>query len=156
VDVDLTLGRHAELVAELEHLAAAHPMREHLRAQLMLALSRSGRQTEALRSYAAARNVLAEQVGLEPSPELRALETAILRHDDTTMGRAPESTPTRHRSRLRTPLSSLVGRRDLLDELAARLRRRRLVTLVGPGGVGKTRLAIEAAREALEAGAMEV
>ena len=155
IDADLALGRHADLVAELEHLVAAHPVREHLRAQLMLALSRSGRQTEALRSYATARSVLAEEVGLEPSPELRALETAILRQDETTARRDPEPPPSR-RSRLRTPLTSLVGRRDLLDVLAARLRRRRLVTLVGPGGVGKTRLAIEAAREILEADLMEV
>ena len=93
IDADLALGRHADLVAELEHLVAAHPVREHLRAQLMLALSRSGRQTEALRSYATARSVLAEEVGLEPSPELRALETAILRQDETTVRRDPEPPP---------------------------------------------------------------
>jgi predicted ATPase len=156
IDADLALGRHADLVAELEHLVAAHPLREHLRAQLMLSLSRSGRQTEALRSYEAARIVLADEVGLEPTPELRALETAILRQDDTTVRRHPEPAPSPPRARLRSPLTSLVGRRELLDTLAARLRRRRLVTLVGPGGVGKTRLAIEAAREILEAELMEV
>ena len=124
IDADLALGRHADLVAELEHLVAEHPVREHLRAQLMLALSRSGRQTEALRSYESARSVLADEVGLEPSPELRALETAILRQDDTTVRREAEPNPSPRRARLRTPLTSLVGRRDLLDALAARLRRR--------------------------------
>jgi predicted ATPase/DNA-binding SARP family transcriptional activator len=156
IDADLALGRHAALVAELEHLVAAYPWREHLRAQLMLALSRSGRQTEALRSYESARSVLADQVGLAPSPELRALETAILRQDDTTVRRDAQAVLSPRRFGLRTPLTSLVGRRDLLDALAARLRRRRLVTLVGPGGVGKTRLAIEAAHQMLETEMLEV
>jgi predicted ATPase len=156
IDADLALGRHADLVAELEHLVAAHPVREHLRAQLMLALSRSGRQAEALRSYESARIVLADEVGLEPSPELRALETAILRQDDATVRPQPGSTPMPPHTRLRTPLTSLLGRHDLLETLGARVRQHRLVTLVGPGGVGKTRVAIEAAREVLEAGLMEV
>lgn len=151
IDADLALGRHADLVAELEQLVATNPLREHLRAQLMLALSRSGRQTEALRAYESARSTLTDEVGLEPSPELRALETAILRQDDATVRRDPEPAASPRRATLRTPLTSLVGRRELLDALAARLRRRRLVTLVGPGGVGKTRLAIEAARAILEA-----
>ena len=156
IDADLALGRHAALVAELEQLVLEHPMREHLQAQLMLALSRSGRQTEALRSYRSARAVLGDELGLEPSPELRALETAILRQDEATVRRDAELKPTRRNASLRTPLTSLVGRRDVLDALAPRLRRRRLVTLVGPGGVGKTRLAIEAAREVLEAELMDV
>jgi predicted ATPase/DNA-binding SARP family transcriptional activator len=156
VEADLALGRHVDLVAELEQLVRAYPMREHLRAQLMLALSRSGRQTEALRSYESARAVLADEVGLEPSPELRALETAILRQDDTTVRRHVEPSVRPPRSTLRTPLTALIGRRELLDELAARLRRRRLITLVGPGGVGKTRVAVEAAREVLESDLMSV
>src|SRR5262249_54900046 len=89
IDADVAVGRHADLVPELEYLVAAHPLREHLRAQPMLALSRSGRQTEALRSYETARTVLADEVGLEPSPELRALESAILRQDGTTARRDP-------------------------------------------------------------------
>jgi predicted ATPase/DNA-binding SARP family transcriptional activator len=156
IDADLVLGRHVDLVAELEHLVAAHPLREHPRAQLMLALSRSGRQTEALRSYESARIALADEVGLEPSPELKVLETAILRQDETTVRPDPEPTPSPPRSRLRTPLTSLVGRRDLLDALGERLRCHRLVTLIGPGGVGKTRVAIEGARKVLDAQLMEV
>jgi predicted ATPase len=151
IEADLALGRHAALVAELEQLVLEYPMREHLRAQLMLALSRSGRQTEALRSYRSARAVLGDELGLEPSPELRALETAILRQDKATVRRDAEPTPPQPGANLRTPLTSLVGRRGALDALAFLLRTRRLVTLVGPGGVGKTRLAIEAARELLEA-----
>jgi predicted ATPase/DNA-binding SARP family transcriptional activator len=154
IDAELGLGRHVELVAELEQLVALHPLREHLWGQLMLALSRAGRQTEALRAYQTARRLLAEEVGLELSPELRALEAAILRQEEHTV-RAEPSIPVRRPS-LRVPLTSLFGRRDELDALAARLRRRRLVTLVGPGGVGKTRLALEAAREVRDGGMLDV
>src|SRR5205085_8395246 len=78
-DAELALGRHLELVAELESLAAKHPLRERLLGQLMLALYRSGRQAEALRVYAAARRRLVEELGLEPGPALQPLEQAILR-----------------------------------------------------------------------------
>jgi DNA-binding SARP family transcriptional activator len=81
VEADLTAGRHAELVAELETLVVAHPLRERLRGQLMLALYRSGRQAEALEAYQAARHVLVDELGLEPSPALQDLERAILRQD---------------------------------------------------------------------------
>lgn len=82
IDADLAAGRHAEVVGELEALADEYPLREHFRAQHMLALYRSGRQTEALRFYQTARRRLAEETGLEPSPELRDLERKILQHDD--------------------------------------------------------------------------
>ena len=81
IDADLACGRHADLVGELEALAAAHPMRERLRAQLMLAFYRSGRQAEALHVYRAARRELADELGLEPGEELRRLERAILAQD---------------------------------------------------------------------------
>jgi DNA-binding SARP family transcriptional activator len=81
IDADLALGRHAELVGELEALAARHPLRERLRAQLMLALYRSARQAEALDAYRAARRELQEELGLDPSAELKQLEQAILRQD---------------------------------------------------------------------------
>src|SRR5262245_27329269 len=81
VDADLACGRHAELVGELEALVAEHPLRERLRAQLMLALYRSSRQAEALDAYRAARRELSEELGLEPSEELKRLEQAILRQD---------------------------------------------------------------------------
>jgi DNA-binding SARP family transcriptional activator len=81
IDADLSCGRHAELVGELEALVARHPLRERLRCQLMLALYRSARQAEALDAYRAARRELQEELGLEPSGELRQLEQAILRQD---------------------------------------------------------------------------
>jgi YVTN family beta-propeller protein len=82
IDADLALGRHAALVPELDALVAEHPYRERLRAQLMLALYRSGRQTDALEAYQAGRRVLRDELGLEPGNELRDLEAAILRHDE--------------------------------------------------------------------------
>ncbi len=81
IDADLEAGRNAELVGEIETLIAAHPLREHLRWQLILALYRAGRQAEALEVYRETRRVLTEELGLEPSPELRELEKAILRQD---------------------------------------------------------------------------
>ena len=78
---ELEVGRHAQLVGEVEALVAEHPLRERLRGQLMLALYRSGRQAEALEAYREARETLVEQLGIEPSPELQRLEQAILRHD---------------------------------------------------------------------------
>jgi YVTN family beta-propeller protein len=83
VDAELALGRHADLVPELEALVGAYPLRERLRAQLMLALYRSGRQAEALEAYRSARALTVEQLGLEPGPELKRLEQAILRHEPT-------------------------------------------------------------------------
>jgi DNA-binding SARP family transcriptional activator len=81
IDADLALGRHADLVAELEALAAEHPLREPFRAQLMLALYRSARQAEALDVYRAGRRLLVDELGIEPSEKLQALEQAILRQD---------------------------------------------------------------------------
>ena len=81
VDADLACGRHAELTGELEALVQQHPLRERLRGQLMLALYRAGRQAEALAEYRAARRALVDDLGLEPSSELRALERAILCHE---------------------------------------------------------------------------
>ncbi len=81
IDADLAAGRHAELVGELGALVAEHPLRERLRAQLMLALYRSGRQAEALSAYRQAQRELSDELGLEPSEELKRLEQAILRQD---------------------------------------------------------------------------
>jgi DNA-binding SARP family transcriptional activator len=95
IDADLTLGRHAELVGELEALVAEHPLRERLRGQLMLALYRSGRQAEALELYQRTRKALVEDLGIEPSPALQELEKAILRQDaslelDSSVRAAPQ------------------------------------------------------------------
>ncbi len=85
IEADLALGRHAELVSELEALAQAQPLRERPRAQLMLALYRSGRQADALAAYRAARETLVEELGIEPGPDLRELEAAILRQDESLL-----------------------------------------------------------------------
>ena len=156
IDADLALGREAGLISELEQLVLAHPLREHLRAQLMLALARSGRQAEALRSYQSARAVLGDELGLEPSEELRALEAAILQQDEAVVRRDTATRCARPRTNLRTPLTTLIGRRDDLDVFRPLLHAQRLVTLVGPGGVGKSRLVIEAAREWLESDTIDV
>jgi DNA-binding SARP family transcriptional activator/tetratricopeptide (TPR) repeat protein len=90
IDADLAVGRHVELVGELEGLIAGHPLRERLRAQLMLALYRAGRQSESLAAYSDARRTFVEEVGLEPSLELRSLERAIL-EQEPSLGVAPLS-----------------------------------------------------------------
>ena len=103
IEADLVLGRHAQLVSELEQLVARHPFRERLRGQLMLALYRSGRQAEALDVYRRTRETLVDELGIEPSQELQELERAILRQDrDLQVGRpapkpagSPEATPRR-------------------------------------------------------------
>jgi DNA-binding SARP family transcriptional activator len=91
VEADLALGRHNSLVAELENLVAAYPYREALRAQLMLALYRSGRQAEALDTYRRARRAFSEELGIEPGPRLQELERAILHHDPSLESPSPEA-----------------------------------------------------------------
>src|SRR5919109_2135269 len=91
IDADLALGRHGQLVSELEQLVAEHPLRERLRAQLMLALYRSGRQADALAVYQRARRTLVDELGIEPSETLRRLERAILAHDPSL--NAPQAEP---------------------------------------------------------------
>ena len=89
IEADLALGRHGELIAELEQLVGEHPLRERLHWQLMLALYRGGRQADALAAYRRARTVLDAELGLEPGPELRRLEEAILHHDPS-LGPPPD------------------------------------------------------------------
>ncbi|HWB71324.1 MAG TPA: BTAD domain-containing putative transcriptional regulator [Egibacteraceae bacterium] len=158
VEARLALGHHGELVGELEALVAAEPYRERLWAQLMLALYRSARQADALAAYHRLRTRLSGELGLEPGPALQRLEEAILLQkselDWTPPGAfqatpAPALSPARSRiAHLPRPLSAFVGRVDALDEVGALLATERLVTLTGPGGVGKTRLAAAAADRA--------
>jgi DNA-binding SARP family transcriptional activator/ABC-type branched-subunit amino acid transport system substrate-binding protein len=100
IDADLAAGRHAELVGELRRLVAEHPFRERLRAQLMLALYRGGRQSEALEVFADARRTLVGELGLEPGPELQRLQQGILAHDPAVDAPASGRLPARRRRRL--------------------------------------------------------
>lgn len=140
VEARLSLGEHAALVGELDALAAEQPLRERLHHQLVIALYRSGRTAEALRHADDHRRHLREELGLEPSPAFRDLEARLLNEDPSLLA----SAGARRRSRPR-PLpaetTELLGRDEELADLADRLREERLVTLTGPGGVGKTRLA---------------
>ncbi|AXI72536.1 AfsR/SARP family transcriptional regulator [Streptomyces cavourensis] len=225
----LEAGDHALLAEELADLVARHPLRERLRAASMRALYAAGRQSEALTSYEDLRTRLAEELGVDPSPELASLHQALLRQEpglsaetppaptarasatttpaaasaasaryqptarhqppargqaatprdqadptwgqaDPTWGQAAQArhqaapapapapgqaTPAPPSTNLPVPLTPLVGRRQALDDLARLLSEARLVTLTGPGGVGKTRLAVAAAtadREAARSG----
>src|SRR5262249_4143275 len=122
---------------ELAEPVARHPLRERLRAAQMRALYRAGRQEAALVGYQRLREDLAEELGADPGPEIAALHRAILTHDPAL---APPP-----RTNLPAPLSDLIGRAGAVAEARALLETARLVTLTGPGGVGKTRLALEAA-----------
>ncbi|HET6683746.1 MAG TPA: BTAD domain-containing putative transcriptional regulator [Gaiella sp.] len=146
-DAQLALGKHDETLGEILGLAADNPLRERLHAQAMLALYRCGRQADALAHYNAFRQTLRNELGLEPGPALRALQQQILRQD-AGLDDADPFTP--GHGALPAPISPLVGRDTELAELADLLARRdaRLIVLTGAGGSGKTRLALEAARDA--------
>ena len=152
IDADLSLGRHGALTGELEGLVREHPLRERLRGQLMLALYRSGRQAEALEQYQDARRALVDELGIDPSPALQALEKSILQQDPSlNISPVPASAPVTVGAGVGLPAAPtpLVGRKQELAD-AVELGRRddiRLITFTGPGGIGKTRLALEVARE---------
>jgi predicted ATPase/DNA-binding SARP family transcriptional activator len=147
IDADLALGRHAELVSELEYLVVRLPLRERLRGQLMLALYRSERQAEALDAYQAARATLVDELGIDPSPTLQALHLQILNQDPTLEAPTLAEPSPVDSPELPVPPTRFVGRADELAALRALVTENetRLVTLTGPGGMGKTRLALQAA-----------
>jgi predicted ATPase/DNA-binding SARP family transcriptional activator len=140
---DLELGEAAGIVDELEALTQRHPHRERLWHHLMLALYRSGRQADALAAYHRARARLDDELGIDPGPELQALEAAILRQE------VPAAAPADDRHNLPEPISTFIGRGVELGAIKSALENHRIVTLSGVGGVGKTRLAIEAARRSI-------
>jgi len=141
-DAEITLGRGAELVTELTDLVAAHPLRERLAAALMRALVAAGRDSEALLVYQRVREALADALGVDPSPELAALHVALLRGE---LGRREET----RKTNLRAELTAFVGKDADVAAVRELIATRRLTTLIGPGGSGKTRLATETARTLL-------
>ncbi|WP_117668991.1 BTAD domain-containing putative transcriptional regulator [Micromonospora sp. MW-13] len=142
-EAELQLGRHDEILADMAALAAGHPLRERLAGLRMRALSAAGRQSDALVLFEEVRGTLAEELGIDPSAELRKTHLAVLRGKlDIPEPRqaSPEAAP----GRLPAQLTNFVGRADELRLLAGLLESSRLVTVVGPGSVGKTRLAVKA------------
>ena len=159
VEADLMLGRHAGLVGELEMLLVERPGREGVAGQLMVALYRCGRQSDALEVYQRVRVHLVEEFGLEPGPALQRLQARVLEQDpalaapDTSGVGQRTARPSSSagdddpRSNLPTPILRLIGRAREIELISTSLHAgTRLVTLTGSGGVGKTRLAIEVAR----------
>lgn len=146
----LDLGRPEEAVGTVDALLVEHPLHEHLRALQMTGLYRSGRPADALAAYGRTRAVLAEELGVDPGPELRELHRRMLDQDPglgLPSGAGPRGSgarpPAPGAGRLPRRRTSLVGRADDIARLTADLVGHPLITLVGPGGVGKTRLAVE-------------
>lgn len=163
LDIELQLGRHRDVIAELGELVAEHPLRERMRAQLMIALYRSGRQAEALDTFREGREILLEELGLDPGSELRHLEQAILLEDDSLELPSEAKSPAVKAGwtsavpvpRQLPAAAELVGREDLLNRVVSLLSNgddtrgespsAPVVVLTGIGGVGKTALALRAA-----------
>ncbi|MFB7866187.1 MULTISPECIES: BTAD domain-containing putative transcriptional regulator [unclassified Streptomyces] len=157
LDLDLEVGAHAEAVSELTALTAAHPLRERLRELLMLALYRSGRQAEALAVYADTRRLLADELGVDPTPELSRLQQRILQADAELARpveeQAPAAAPVARPAQLPATVPDFTGRSAFVRELGDRLATAEgsvmaVSALAGIGGVGKTTLAVHVAHEA--------
>ncbi|WP_280488036.1 ATP-binding protein, partial [Nocardia cyriacigeorgica] len=141
-EAEIRLGRGAELVTELTDLVAQHPVRERLAGSLMRALAAAGRGPEALAVFQRTRETLADELGVDPSPELSALHVALLRGE---VGARPQERTTN----LRAELTSYVGKLTDIAAVRELIAAHRLTTVTGPGGSGKTRLAVETARTML-------
>ncbi|MGW6719498.1 AfsR/SARP family transcriptional regulator [Streptomyces sp. NPDC054995] len=156
LDLDLEVGCHAEAVSELTALTAAHPLRERLRELLMVALYRSGRQAEALAVYADTRRLLAEELGVDPRPELAQLQQRILRADEELARPADEPAPAPaplKPAQLPATVPDFTGRSAFVAELGGRLATAEgsvmaVSAVAGIGGVGKTTLAVHVAHQA--------
>ncbi|MGC4937098.1 ATP-binding protein [Kribbella sp. DT2] len=153
-EAGIATGHARDVVADLERLTLAHPLRERPHELLIRALAADGRQAEALAAYERVRTTLADELGADPGSRLRDVHVAVLRGDELdpppaaagTAVRAADPAP-KPKSNLRTPLTSFVGRAQDVAELTRQLSDgTRLVTMVGPGGAGKTRLATETGR----------
>ncbi|MGA7758404.1 MAG: BTAD domain-containing putative transcriptional regulator [Ilumatobacteraceae bacterium] len=152
IDADLRCGRASELVPELEALVHEHPLREEFVAPLMVALYRSGRNADALRAFGAHRRNLIEQAGLDPSPVLVDLEAQILVDDPRLRPVRPALDATvRRTDNLRPEPNELVERPDI-GNVGSKLQPNRVVTVLGPGGIGKSRCARAVARQARDGG----
>ncbi|KAF0848726.1 BTAD domain-containing putative transcriptional regulator [Nocardia caishijiensis] len=142
-EAEVQLGRGQEVVAELTEVVARHPVQERLVAALMRALGAAGRGPEALVVYQRTREALAEELGVDPSPELSELHVALLRGE---VG----ARPTQRCTNLRAELTSYIGKHGDIAVVRELLANHRLTTITGPGGSGKTRLAVETARTMLD------
>jgi predicted ATPase/DNA-binding SARP family transcriptional activator len=141
----LDLGAGAELVAELQSLVREHPLREALWAALITALYRADRQADALAAYAALRRLLVDELGIEPSPALQELEHQVLQQSPLLA--SPGVGPVARSGNVPVPAVPILGRSQDIADVVAALASHHLVTVVGPAGVGKTRLGIEVARQ---------
>jgi predicted ATPase/DNA-binding SARP family transcriptional activator len=145
LDADLARGQHEAVIAAVGALVAEQPYRERLREQQILALYRAGRQKDALDAYREARRVLIDELGIEPGPGLRGLEAAVLRQEPDLAAPAPNEGRTK--VVLPAPPTRLINRRQEMEDVLGLFgdEGARLVTLTGPGGTGKTRLALAVA-----------
>lgn len=154
LDARLALGHHQDLLGELQSLVSEHPGDERLCGQLMLALYRAGRQADALSAFSRLRTYIGEELGIVPSPTLQKLYDRIVLQDDeldvepTAAAVRPARAPTGAGRPPPVALTSFIGREAERAAVNERLERARLVTISGPGGSGKTRLAMEVAAEA--------
>ncbi|MDJ0925178.1 MAG: BTAD domain-containing putative transcriptional regulator [Acidimicrobiia bacterium] len=167
IDADLRRGKAGELVSELEALCQDQPLKERLVAQLMLALYRAGRQAESLRTFERFRRHIGEELGIEPSPELRRLEEQVLLHDSRIQARRSTATRTDARSVGANPFKGLraffeddsadfFGRDRLVAEIVRQIDKGgHLVALVGPSGSGKSSAVRAGLIPALRKGAIE-